>query len=82
MKSALDAQRTKSVDAPVPVDVTPAEKTQIERALKESFVSAFRVSMLIAAALAAGSAVLAAWLIEGKQPEQTDSRGVETVAWR
>lgn len=63
--SALDAQRSKYVEATVPAGVTPTEKAQLERALKESFVSAFRVSMLVGAALAVGSALLAAWLIEG-----------------
>jgi EmrB/QacA subfamily drug resistance transporter len=71
VKSALDAQRSKYVDAAVPAGVTLTEKAQLETALKESFVSAFRVIMLIAAALCVGSALLAAWLIEGKQPQPT-----------
>lgn len=69
VKRALHAQRTKFVDAPIPSGISPSERAQLERTLKEAFVTAFRVAMLIAAGLAAGSALLAAWLIEGKQPE-------------
>lgn len=67
VRSTLDAQRSKLVDAPVPTGVTRTERAQIEDTLKEAFVAAFRASMLIAAALAVGSAVLAGWLIDGKQ---------------
>jgi hypothetical protein len=70
VKHALAAQRSKLVGATVPSAVTPAERTTLQRALKDSFVAAFRATMLVAAALAAGSALLAAWLIDGKQPEQ------------
>jgi EmrB/QacA subfamily drug resistance transporter len=78
--SALDSQRSKLVGATLPAGVNSTEKANLGSALKESFVSAFRVNMLIAAALALGSALLAAWLIDGKQPEQTESRLVEIAS--
>jgi EmrB/QacA subfamily drug resistance transporter len=68
VKAAVYAQRSKYVDAPVPAGVTSGEKARIERALQESYVSAFRVCMLLAAVLAAGSALLSAWFIEGRAP--------------
>lgn len=71
VKTALDAQRSKYVDAPVPAGLPPAERADLHRALKEAFVFGFRASTLIGAALAVGSALLAAWLIDGKRPEQT-----------
>lgn len=69
--AALNAQRSKYVDAAVPVGVSRVEKARLERALKEAFVTAFRASMLIAGALAVASAFVAAWLIEGKPSGQT-----------
>lgn len=69
-KRALHAQQSKFVDATVPPAVPSAKKAQIETALKESYVAGFRVSALIAAATAAASALFAAWLIDGKQPEE------------
>jgi hypothetical protein len=80
--SALDAQRSKYVAAPIPPGVPTVEKARIEMALKESFVSAFRVSMLLAAGLAAASALLAAWLISGQQPEKTPDKVVGLASSR
>ncbi|GAC1471948.1 MAG: MFS transporter [Chloroflexota bacterium] len=68
VRSAVVAQRAKLVGATIPSGVAKTERVQLERALKESFVSAFRTSMLVAAALALLSAALAAWLIEGARP--------------
>ena len=70
VKSAMNAQRSKYAEATVPAGVPPAQAAQLELALKESFVTAFRVSVLIAASWALGSALIAAWLIDGKKPEQ------------
>jgi hypothetical protein len=43
----------------------------LQRAVAESFVSGFRVAMLIGAALALAGAVSAATLIEGRAPRPT-----------
>jgi hypothetical protein len=45
----------------------------VERAIEESFVSGYRLVMLVAAGTALVSALSAALLIEGKKPK----RGVE-----
>lgn len=82
VKSAIDAQRSKFVDASVPADLPAAERAALVRALKESFVSGFRASTLIAATLAVASALLAAWLIDGKKPDEAGrphSRATEAV---
>jgi EmrB/QacA subfamily drug resistance transporter len=73
VKSAIDAQRSKFVDAGVPRGVSVTERAQIETALEEAFVSGFRAAVLIAAALALLSSALAAWLISGKQSEPAES---------
>jgi hypothetical protein len=41
----------------------------VERAIDEAFVSGYRAVMLVAAAMAAASALSAAVLIEGKKPK-------------
>jgi hypothetical protein len=61
VRSALRAEVPKLAEARVPKGIARAEHEVLERALHESFVSSFRVVSLIAAALAALSAVVA-WL--------------------
>ena len=68
VKSAIDAQKSKFVGTSIPPEVSAADQARLVHALKESYVSAFRVATLLAAALAVLSALLAAWLIEGKEP--------------
>ncbi len=70
VRSALGSQRSKLVGATLPAGISHTERTQLEMALKESFVAGFRVSMLVAAALALGSALLAGWLVEGKRSDR------------
>jgi EmrB/QacA subfamily drug resistance transporter len=69
VRRAVEAQRTKLAGATLPPGLSASERTQLERALKESFVAGFRASMIVAAVLAFASALLAAWLIEGKKPQ-------------
>ena len=61
VRSALQAEVPKLAEAAVPKNVEPDERPDLQRALRESFVHSFRVVSLIAAALAALSAVVA-WL--------------------
>ena len=61
VRSALQAEVPKLAEARVPKSIARAEHQVLERALQESFVRSFRVVSLIAAALAALSAVIA-WL--------------------
>ena len=67
MKQSIVAQRARMADIVAP----PQFKPQIE----ESFVGAFRVTMLVAAALAlAGSGVAALWVEGGKAKGDTAGR--------
>jgi hypothetical protein len=61
VRSALRAEVPKLAEAAVPKNVAPAERSALERALHESFVRSFKVVSLIAAVLAALSAVVS-WL--------------------
>jgi hypothetical protein len=63
------AQQTKLAGASLPPGSTATQRAQLDHALKESFVSGFRAAMIVAAVLAVVSALLAAWLIEGKPPQ-------------
>jgi EmrB/QacA subfamily drug resistance transporter len=75
VKAAIDSQRAKFVDASAPAGVSPSERASLKRALKESFVSGFRASMLLAAFLALASAFLTAWLIRD-EPRVEDGQGL------
>jgi len=66
-----DVQRTRLVGIEIPTGVSNSVRTGLERAIAESFVTSFRVVMLISAALAAASALSASLLIEGKQKAVT-----------
>ena len=68
VQRALDEQRIKMAGAEVPPDVGDEMKGALERAIAESFVSGFRLVMLIAAGLALLSALSASLMIEGKRP--------------
>jgi EmrB/QacA subfamily drug resistance transporter len=66
VRSALQAEVPKLAEAAAPKNVAPAEQKVLERALHESFVHSFRIVSLIAAALAALSAVVAGLTIDRK----------------
>jgi EmrB/QacA subfamily drug resistance transporter len=61
VRSALQAEVPKLAEAMVPKGIARAERDVLQQALHESFVRSFRVVSLVAAALAALSAVVA-WL--------------------
>jgi MFS family permease len=61
IRRALDAEAPKLAEATVPPRITGQERRVLKEALGESFVSSFRVAMLVAAGLALVSA-LCAWL--------------------
>jgi EmrB/QacA subfamily drug resistance transporter len=69
VRSVMIAQQTKLAGATPPPGMSATQHALLEAALKESFVSGFRAAMIVAAILAAVSALLAAWLIEGKPPQ-------------
>jgi DNA-binding LacI/PurR family transcriptional regulator len=62
---SLQTQRTKLAAVAIPEDQDPATQQLIRRAIDESFVSGFRVVMLIGAALAIASAATALIFIGG-----------------
>ena len=61
----LVQERASLAAARVPRSATPEEARRLRTAIDESFVAAFRLTMLIAAGLAAGSALVAAVTIRG-----------------
>jgi hypothetical protein len=69
----LEAEKVNLAGAEVPEGLNGEDAAVVERAVDESFLAGFRLSMYIAAGLALASAVAAAILIEGK------GRPVKTV---
>jgi len=66
---ALIEQQNKLVGIEIPAGVSTATHTAIQQAIAESFITSFRVIMLIASALALCSSLSSLLLIEGKQPQ-------------
>jgi hypothetical protein len=68
---ALIEQQNKLVGIEIPAGLSTATYAAVQHAIAESFISSFRVIMLIASALAVCSSLSSLLLIEGKKP-QTD----------
>ncbi|HMF57084.1 MAG TPA: MFS transporter, partial [Pyrinomonadaceae bacterium] len=72
IRPELEAQTSRLATISIPEQLKSETKQAIKRAVEESFISGFRVVILIAAALAPMSALFAWLLIEGKvQPENS-----------
>ena len=69
VQHVLDAQGSKLAAMEIPRTVSDPMRVKLKQAIDASFVKGFRLVMLIAAGLALASALTAALLIEGKQPE-------------
>jgi MFS family permease len=69
---SVQAQSIKLAAIDIPDDVNAETHQLIRRAIDEAFVSGFRWVMVIGAALAAGSAVVAQFWIPATRPVQTD----------
>lgn len=67
-RGALIAQQSKLVGITIPPGLSNTAQAAVQQAIDTSFVSSFRVIMLIAAAMAVVSALSAGLLIEGKRP--------------
>src|SRR5918998_91372 len=65
-RTAMEEQKSSLGGARPPESVDGVTAASIERAVDESFITAFRVAMYIAAGLALASAVASALIIEGK----------------
>jgi EmrB/QacA subfamily drug resistance transporter len=76
VQQTLDEQRVKMAGAEVPAGVSSEVAADIEQAIAESFVTGFRMAMLIAAGLALASALTASAMIEGKRPATTAAPAV------
>ncbi len=61
-------QQNKLVGIEIPPGLSDATHTDVQNAIKESFITSFRVIMLVSAALAVCSSLSSLLLIEGKQP--------------
>jgi MFS family permease len=67
-RQEIDQQRAKLVDIEVPTTLQPEVVQETKQAIKESFLSGFRIIMFCAAALSFASAICALLLVEGKKP--------------
>ncbi len=67
LRVAMVREASRLAEARVPETASPAVRQTLERLLRESFVSSYRVVMLVAAALALAAAVCAAVTIAGRR---------------
>jgi len=65
-RAAIAAQSLKLAALALPPDLDPATRARAQRAVRDSFVDGFRLTMLIGAGLALLAAVAAALLIDGR----------------
>lgn len=73
IQQAINSQSSKLVSIQIPPGLSSATHLLIQQAINESFVTGFRLVMLIAAGLALLSALSAAILIEGKKVSKRQS---------
>jgi MFS family permease len=74
-RAALEAQTSRLATINIQDELKRETKQEVKRAVEESFVSGFRVVILIAAALALVSAFFAWLLIEGKAQPKSGAAG-------
>ena len=67
-RDAILAQQSKLVGIEIPGGLSGAAHAAVQGAINDSFITSFRVIMLIAAGMALASALFSFLLIEGKQP--------------
>ena len=65
---SIIGQQNKLVGIEIPPGASDATHAAVERAIAESFITSFRVIMLVSAALAVCSSLSSLLLIEGKKP--------------
>ncbi|MGZ3616304.1 MAG: MFS transporter [Ktedonobacteraceae bacterium] len=66
--NSIIEQQNKLVGIEIPAGISDATHTAVQRAIAESFITSFRVIMLISSALAVCSSLSSLLLIEGKPP--------------
>jgi MFS family permease len=75
-RQQLEAEKVDLAGAEVPGGLSSEQAAAVDRAVKESFLAGFRLSMFVAAGLALASAAAAAVMIEGKgRPKATGGAG-------
>lgn len=74
VRQSLAVQRVKLAGLELPSNISAETKRQIERAVADSFVSGFRLIMLVATVLALGSALSAWLLVQSKDGERKQGR--------
>jgi hypothetical protein len=65
-RAAVEAQEHDLAAAEAPAGVDEPTRRSIERAIDDAFITGFRLVMLIAAGMAAASAIAAYALVQGK----------------
>ena len=68
VQSSIIAQQNKLVGIEIPAGLSNSTHAAVQSAISESFVTGFRVAMIIAAVLALAGALSSLLLIEGKKP--------------
>jgi EmrB/QacA subfamily drug resistance transporter len=76
----IENQRTKLAAMRIPATIDPRMKDTVRESIDESFVSGFRLVMIVGSGLAILSALIAALMIEGKniEPRGSRERGAES----
>jgi EmrB/QacA subfamily drug resistance transporter len=73
IQNTIIVQQNKLVGIEIPAGLSNSTRATVQQAISESFVTSFRMAMLIASALALGSALSSLLLIEGKK-QQIDKK--------
>jgi len=73
IQNAIISQQNKLVGIEIPAGLSNSTHTAVQQAISESFITSFRVVMLIASALAVCSSLSSLLLIEGKK-QQIDKK--------
>jgi hypothetical protein len=79
-RAEIEAEKVELGGARAPEGLDAQTGAAVERAFDGAFLSGYRAVMLVAAAVAAASAISAAWLIEGKKPKETAQTDEEDLA--
>jgi EmrB/QacA subfamily drug resistance transporter len=75
-RQQLEDEKAKLGAARAPEGLGAAQSASVEQAIDESFITGYRVVMMVAAGTALASALSAALLIEGKRPERSGRQPV------
>jgi EmrB/QacA subfamily drug resistance transporter len=77
---AVTGQVDKLAGMQVPTDLPPAVQTAIQIVIDNAFIKGFRTVMLLGAGLSFLSAVVAGWLVEGRDPKTSGALSIHNNA--